>query len=50
MRKKKIDQKRRDSGKYKEVIMPVPPTSMELTEGYGGFLQSIKKRIKTESL
>lgn len=50
MGKKKADRKRRDSGKNKEVIMPVSPASVELPEGYIGFLRSIKKRIQTERL
>ncbi len=42
--------KRRDNDKDKDVIMPLPPTSMQLPEDYADFLQSIKRRIQTERL
>jgi predicted nuclease of restriction endonuclease-like (RecB) superfamily len=42
--------KRRDNGKHKDLIMPVPPTAIELPDGYGEFLSSIKKRVQTERL
>jgi predicted nuclease of restriction endonuclease-like (RecB) superfamily len=41
---------RRDEGKHKDIIMPVPPHSMELPDGYGEFLTSIKQRVQTERL
>ncbi len=50
MGKKKTDRKRRDNGKNKGVIMPVPPVSFDLPEDYNCFLESIKKRIQTERL
>lgn len=44
------ERKRRDNGKHKEVIMPVPATAIELPEGYTGFLVEIKEQIKQERL
>ncbi|MEA1922805.1 MAG: PDDEXK nuclease domain-containing protein [Pseudomonadota bacterium] len=42
--------KRRDNGKHKGVIMPVPETSVKLPQDYASFLQGIKKRIQIERL
>lgn len=42
--------RRRDDGRNKDLIMPVPPTAMELPDGYGEFLSNIKQRVKTERL
>jgi len=44
------ERKRRDNGKHKGVIMPVPATAIELPEGYTGFLVEIKEQIKQERL
>lgn len=42
--------KRRDNGKHKGVIMPIPATSVELPGNYADFLKQIKQRVKTERL
>lgn len=42
--------RRRDDGKNKDLIMPVPPTAMELPDGYGEFFTTIKQRVQTERL
>lgn len=42
--------KRRDSSKRKDVIMPVPATSMELPGDYADFFRHVKRRVKTERL
>lgn len=44
------ERKRRDNGKHKGVIMPVPATALELPESYTGFLVEIKEQIKQERL
>lgn len=44
------ERKRRDNGKHKGVIMPVPATAIDLPEGYTGFLVEIKEQIKQERL
>ncbi len=44
------DRKGRNNKKHKDIIMPVAPTTLELPEGYAGFLQKIKKRIQFERL
>jgi hypothetical protein len=41
---------RRDDGKNKDLIMPVPPPAMDLPDGYGEFLSGIKQRVQTERL
>ncbi len=41
---------RRDDGKHKDLIMPVPPAKLDLPDGYGEFLSGIKQRVQTERL
>jgi len=47
-----VDTKRkhRESSKLKDVIMPVPATSMELPGDYADFFRHVKRRVKTERL
>jgi predicted nuclease of restriction endonuclease-like (RecB) superfamily len=42
--------RRRDDGKHKDLIMPVSPPAIELPDGYGEFLSTIKQRVQTERL
>ncbi len=44
------ERKRRDNGKHKGVIMPVPAASVELPGDYADFLKQVKQRVKTERL
>jgi len=44
------ERKRRDNGKHEGVVMPVPPTALELPGDYADFLQQVKQRVKTERL
>lgn len=42
--------RRRDHGNNAALIMPVPPTAVDLPEGYGEFLAVIKKRVQADRL
>ena len=44
------DRKRRDNGSQEGVILPVPPTALELPEDYADFLKSVKQQITRERL
>lgn len=46
----KQSRRRRDDGKNNDLIMPVPPPAIELPDGYGEFLSTIKQRVQTERL
>ncbi|MDF1581758.1 MAG: PDDEXK nuclease domain-containing protein [Methyloprofundus sp.] len=49
-KKATTERKRRDNGKHKGVIMPVPATAVELPESYAGFFVEIKEQIRKERL